>query len=252
MKKLFASDFDNTLYFNGRNPRIAPEIAPAIHRFQKAGHLFGICTGRPAFGMEENYKDLFRPDFVIASSGGVIIDADGNRLYEKTVPFHALKGIEAMGREAKYFGAVHANGRFVMLDAPGNPFPGLESIHSVEEVRNVPVHGISFMTNAEEEAEALLSRILSAYSEEITAYRNRNAVDIVPKGCSKGKALHMAAEIFQADFCYGIGDSLNDLPLLEAADCSFTFRNAPEQLKSAASRLVETADEAFIFALTAD
>ena len=105
MKKIFASDFDNTLYFHNKTPRIAPETVTAIRAFQDAGHLFGLCTGRPAFGMEENYKDLFRPDFVIASSGGVIIDADGNPLFERKIPFETLSVIEQLGREAHYFGA---------------------------------------------------------------------------------------------------------------------------------------------------
>ena len=249
MKKIFASDFDNTLYFHNKTPRIAPETVTAIRAFQDAGHLFGLCTGRPAFGMEENFKDLFRPDFVIASSGGVIIDADGNPLFERKIPFETLSVIERLGREARYFGAVHADGRFVMLDAPGNPFPALESIPSVEAVRSHPVHGISFMTGSETEAEAFLETVLRACSGTVTAYRNRNAVDIVPAGCSKGLGLHMAKDLFSADRTYGIGDSLNDLPLLEAADHSFTFRSAPDQLKKAASQLVDNADEALLFAL---
>ncbi len=248
MIKLFASDFDNTLYFHQTEPRIAPEIPAAIRRFQEAGHLFGLCTGRPAFGMEENYQGLFTPDFVIASSGAVIIGAAGETLFEKRLPFEALSGIEELGRKARYFGAVHADGRFVMLDAPGNPFPSMASISSVEEVRDHPVHGISFMTDSPESAEAFQELVLGRYPEEVAAYRNRNAVDIVPAGCSKGIGLHMAARLFGAERCFGLGDSLNDLPLLEAADVSFTFRNAPELLRQKATHLIDSAAEAILFA----
>ncbi len=247
MIKLFASDFDNTLYFHQTEPRISPAIPDAIRRFQEAGHLFGLCTGRPAFGMEENYRGLFCPDFVIASSGAVITGAKGETLFEKRLPFEALAGIEELGRKARYFGAVHADGRFVMLDAPGNPFPSMASISSVEEVRTHPVHGISFMTDSPENAEAFRELVLGRYPE-VAAYRNRNAVDIVPAGCSKGTGLRMAEQLFGAERCYGLGDSLNDLPLLEAADFGFTFRNAPEELCRKASQLVDTAAEAILFA----
>ena len=39
---------------------------------------------------------------------------------------------------------------------------------------------------------------------------------------------------------YGIGDSINDLPLLEAADVSYTFPYAPEICRQRADKVVDT------------
>jgi phosphoserine phosphatase len=39
---------------------------------------------------------------------------------------------------------------------------------------------------------------------------------------------------------YGIGDSINDLPLLEASDVSYTFPYAPEAVQKKATKVVET------------
>ena len=39
---------------------------------------------------------------------------------------------------------------------------------------------------------------------------------------------------------YGIGDSINDLPLLEASDVSYTFPYAPEICQQKADKVVET------------
>ena len=39
---------------------------------------------------------------------------------------------------------------------------------------------------------------------------------------------------------YGIGDSINDLPLLEASDVSYTFPYAPKEVQEKATKVVET------------
>ena len=38
----------------------------------------------------------------------------------------------------------------------------------------------------------------------------------------------------------GIGDSINDLPLLEASDVSYTFPYAPEICRQKATKVVDT------------
>ena len=39
---------------------------------------------------------------------------------------------------------------------------------------------------------------------------------------------------------YGIGDSINDLPLLEASDVSYTCPYAPKEVQEKATKVVET------------
>ena len=53
MKKVFASDFDGTLYFyKAEDDRKLPaENVEKIREYQKAGHLFGLCTGRQVGGL---------------------------------------------------------------------------------------------------------------------------------------------------------------------------------------------------------
>lgn len=52
--KVFASDFDGTLYFyKGATEaeRLPPVSVETIRRYQAAGHLFGLCTGRQVGGL---------------------------------------------------------------------------------------------------------------------------------------------------------------------------------------------------------
>ena len=43
---------------------------------------------------------------------------------------------------------------------------------------------------------------------------------------------------------YGIGDSINDLPLLLASDVSYTFPYAPKEVQEKATKIVNTIVEA--------
>ena len=47
-------------------------------------------------------------------------------------------------------------------------------------------------------------------------------------------------ELYGDVILYGIGDSINDLPLLEASDVSYTFPYAPEIVRKKATKVVDT------------
>ena len=250
--KLFASDFDNTLFFRAADPSIAEDVRHMIHAFQSQGHLFGLCTGRPGRGFDPFINGAFRPDFIIASSGACILGPEGQVLIQHALPYPVLAEIETLGRSFGYYGAVHADGEFLLLETPDTvPWPFVGRIPSVASVRDRQVHGISFLAGTEEKAAAFLSLLSSRFPGEISAFRNRIAVDIVPAGCSKGEGLLTACRYFGADESYGIGDSMNDLPLLLSAGTAFTFPDAPEELRSAADRIVPDAAAALRIALGA-
>ncbi|MBR0281075.1 MAG: HAD hydrolase family protein, partial [Oscillibacter sp.] len=69
-------------------------------------------------------------------------------------------------------------------------------------------------------------------------------IDIAPKGCSKGKGVEFLRDYMKHKWgditLYGIGDSVNDLPLIEASDVSYTFPYAPESLQKRATLVVPT------------
>ena len=76
------------------------------------------------------------------------------------------------------------------------------------------------------------------------AFQNVVEIDIAPRGCSKGKGVQALRDYMRDAYgditLYGIGDSINDLPLLEAADVSYTFPYAPEICQKKATMVVDT------------
>ena len=71
-QKVFASDFDGTLYFYKAEVKLPPENVEKIRAYQAAGHLFGLCTGRQVVGLSPFLTGLVEPDFYITSSGASI------------------------------------------------------------------------------------------------------------------------------------------------------------------------------------
>ena len=74
MKKVFASDFDGTLYFYKASDerKLPPENVEKVKQYQEAGHLFGLCTGRQVGGLTPFIGGIIRPDFYITSRSQTI------------------------------------------------------------------------------------------------------------------------------------------------------------------------------------
>jgi hydroxymethylpyrimidine pyrophosphatase-like HAD family hydrolase len=106
------------------------------------------------------------------------------------------------------------------------------------------VHGVGIHCETLEEAAALTKEINDKYGEYLNAFQNVIEVDIAPKGTSKGEAVSVIRDYYGDCKVYGIGDSLNDLPLLEAADVSYTFPYAPPEVQAKVTKVVENICEA--------
>lgn len=88
--KILASDYDGTLHFKDGYHK---EDIEAIRRFQEAGHLFGLCSGRALGNLSQLEKeDGLHFDFLIGASGAAL-SAGGRIIYEKTIPYEVFEGL---------------------------------------------------------------------------------------------------------------------------------------------------------------
>ena len=74
----------------------------------------------------------------------------------------------------------------------------------------------------------IIAHIHEAFSDCVVAYANRHCVDIVPRGISKAKGLAfvLADAGVSVQDAFTIGDSYNDLPMIEAYH-GFCMDSAP-------------------------
>ena len=242
-KKVFASDFDGTLYFYKAEVKLPPESVEKIKAYQAAGHLFGLCTGRQVGGLTPFIGGIIQPDFYITSSGANIIDRDMRPILRRGVDRGAA---DAMVRE------LLPRGYRLTLDVEGNicvfatmDYPGKYYVISgVDDAPAGLIHQVSVHTESLDEAAKVSAEINAKYGKYVNAFQNVLEVDIAPLGCTKGKGVeylrgHMR-EKWGDVVLYGIGDSINDLPLIDAADVSYTFPYAPEEVQKRATKVVET------------
>lgn len=235
---IFASDFDNTLYFKGE---IHSEDCRAIQSFQKQGHLFGICTGRPKGGILPNIEGFVNLDFLISSTGAnVELHEQVQHLFSGE---QALVLYDALGELPNKF--LHtATGDLAYVDyAPSHGFPGIVVL-SKRDAQQRDFLGLSFSLNTELEAKEYTDLINTKYQDWFLAHQNKKSVDTVKAGISKGTGIEEIRKKYPEAIIVGIGDAKNDLPLLEAVDISFTFHSSEKSLQEKVDYVVDSIAQA--------
>ena len=233
-----ASDFDNTLYFMWEEAHFKDGDLEAIRKFREAGNLFGVCTGRSWRGITDVTDGVLDLDFYILESGSLILDGDQNVLFKKCLSRATMTRLVedfALARGLEF--VVHAGetvyGKEKVTYSDGT------SMESFLDMTTDDIFGVSYATENEEQAVALIAAIEAAHGDEVICFQNAKYVDTVSRGCSKGIALNYIKEHLGIETIGGIGDSYNDLTMLKEADVSFTFHSSPLGVQKEAGHLVD-------------
>ena len=184
---------------------------------------------------------FIRTDFIISVSGALIVDGEGKILDSCCMDPAAAEAIYKDFKKSAEI-VIHAGGRVYCLGE--KEYPLQIRVFDFSELPLNFIYGLSMRFESEEAAAEAASRIKRKYGPFADAFRNVRHVDIVAAGCSKGSGVRKVKEIFKLDRIAGIGDSYNDLPLIEASDVGFTFQGAPEELRNAADEIVLSVSQA--------
>lgn len=240
---IFGTDFDDTLYFHHQGG-VREEDAKAIRRFQAAGNQFGLVTGRARTmrglleDMSEHKVDF---DFWIFSNGAQVCDRSSRILYQRFLdPAFVREAVEDMPDVGFIF-----HGENELIRTPKKNYPDFPTriVRSASEFDPSRILAISFSYITPEGAQLLKE---TQKRDDVIAVANSRFADFNPVGVTKGTALKaLAAQIGKpGDFTAAIGDSFNDLSMLEEADVSFTFPDSPKEVQEAATYIVSGIAEA--------
>ena len=241
----FASDYDGTLCqsnWETGEEHFDPAVLNAIARYQQAGGLFGLSTGRPMHPMSERLHGIVDPDFYIVTTGAQVFDGDQNLLFERAIDLSVAKSLyEEYGSGDAGFLAITDQSFFSI----GREFsPRIRSVPSLDDVEG-KLLGVSLEWHGDQEvARAARDSLNLRYANSVEGFQNLGSVDVVPKGCSKGAGINVVREALGLSCMVGIGDSYNDLALLKAADVSYTFHSSPQEVRDVATYVVEDLAEA--------
>ena len=220
--KVLASDYDGTL----RTEEIVDvNDVHAIQKFREKGNLFGLVTGR---SMESIQKEIANNkiefDFIVGNNGGVIYDKDFNRLECVYMDFNKALDIISYIKTLDCVSYVINDGfhRFkfsVDKNQIDHKYGNLKDTTEKEEeiLDRGKIAQLVISLNDQMLADEISHYINTNFKGFAVAYVNINCVDIVPVGVSKAEGLYFIEQHLglEHDDIYAIGDSFNDIPMLE-------------------------------------
>lgn len=220
--KLLATDYDGTLLYA---KHIMPEDLQAIETWKKAGNYFAIVTGRSMESIQKQVEMYNLPvDCLITNNGGMVFDKDGDLLLSNYLDYvtslDILYAAKMMDGVASYVvnDGVHRHRIIVDEHVPEHRYFELQPDISEEEVMNIGKYAQIVLSMADFGlANSMADAINLNFGDTVVAYANKYVVDVVPKGVSKATGLEFACEWLDVDEydTYTIGDSHNDIPLME-------------------------------------
>ncbi len=223
-----------------------PEDLEAIARWKEAGNLFAVVTGRSGLSIHRELdKYDLKPDFLICNNGGLVFDKDGRRLSENYMETITAVDLVYAMKEMDSVCSVMVNDGMARHKVIVNPqlsdprYAGVKADLPEDEALSLPRYCqiVVSMTDSQS-AEDMAEQINHFFGEHLSAYPNNTCVDVVARGVSKGEGLQFAlswADVDEDDV-YVLGDSWNDLPMIEAVEHSAVIETAPEAVKAQASR----------------
>lgn len=251
--KVLASDYDGTLRVS---EFVSKEDVNAIRQFRKEGNLFGIVTGRSMESLQiEIDRNNLEYDFIITNNGGVLYDGVGNLLECKYMNFDRSLDIIAYIKTLDCASFVINDGyhRFKInvneeqIDHKYAQMPNMENKEE-EVLDRGKIAQLVISLNNDVLANEVARHINVNFKGYACAYVNVNCVDIVPEGVSKAEGLYYMEDELNLvhEDIYAIGDSFNDVPMLEEFH-GCTLHHARSVIKEQAEHVFDSVGECINF-----
>ncbi len=237
-------DCDDTLFFHDERG-FREKDAKAIQAFQASGGKFGVVTGRSRKRGVTEITDgdyPIEPDFFVFSNGACLMEKDGTILEETFVPEAAVRAIyDRWSHRQIGFQTTEGNCTTQPLHTAK-----MRVINSADDFDLSRVYNVFFWMEDPEESDEI--QAFASGLEGVANARNSETIDIYSSQNSKGKGLRTFAKRFEQEqgkpvVLAALGDSGNDLPMIEEADVSATFEGSPEYVKEKADLIVDGAWE---------
>lgn len=231
-RKAIFMDIDGTLMENGC---VSKRVIETIQRARAQGHLFFVCTGRSLGNMPETLRNADYLDGYVMGCGTHCVIGDQDIYHDCIAVDLVLKLAKfsfGRGRECWY------EGENRML-ATCSTFERIERFDTIEQFAEVlktePITKMTILGPYREEYDEL-------FSDWFDIYGMGTYSDVILKGVTKATGMqHVLKHLgISRENCIGVGDSANDLPMIEFAGLGVAMGNAPEVVKAKADVVTES------------
>ena len=220
-------DLDGTII--GPDERISPAVGDAVR--QVAAKIpVSIATGRERSDVIRYSGELGLTSPQVSDNGALILDpATGNGLW--SAPLGSRLSREAMR-------PILDSGCEFIATHPGG------SITDVSDLGTWDLTRISALDLNESDADAMVARMAGASELDVVKvwlpYNGLWAVDFTRRGINKGAGLRALCDLLEIDpsQTVAVGDSFNDIPLLETAGVGIAMGGSPAEVQRVADHTV--------------
>lgn len=244
---LIAIDMDGTLL----NPdkKLTPEVNAAVQEAKQAGIRIVLCTGRPFPGVTDTLHQLSlenEGDFAITYNGALVQKTDtGEVAVNHTMNHEDYVTLQTAAKEAGvHFHAIHNEGVFTpnadiseysVMEAYINQMPLF--YRKPEEMDPHTSYNKMMMIDKVEVLDAGIAKMPQELWDRYTILRSEPFfLEFLNKQASKGTALKDLANVLgiPRERVMAIGDSGNDIDLIDYAGIGVAMENAIDEVKDVA------------------
>lgn len=257
MIRLFVSDLDHTLLNDSKG--IEPTDLAALQQLHEAGIILAIASGRTDPEIQRVLSSLSLPYHRISQNGTFVRTQQGEILYSSSFPAETARQILHLSKasdslltfitigETTYtpYLSEEARSYIQRMELP-NIYENKQIIEQLTD--ESPPCKIAFIGEMDEilALQQTLKNQPSIHQKTDSFISSPYCMDIVPKHISKGYGLQylMKKLDIQSDEIATIGDSYNDIPMLELTPNSFAMTHAEPQVQEKAHFVVGSVAEA--------
>ena len=233
MSSIIFFDIDGTIATEDERAIIPISTRNAIAQTRKNGNLTFINSGRTAFNISPKIKELGFDGYICGC--GTYIEYEGKILFSRTIEQSECRNIATLMRKCRVTPVYeHTNGYFFDDKAPN--CEGFDSFMEVFVDNGIDISGrvededfgfdkFVIWTNPNSDMELYRREIGKSFS---IIDRGGGFYENVPLGYSKATGIEFILSKLgiSIEKAYAIGDSMNDLPMLEAVPNSIAMGGA--------------------------
>ncbi len=255
--KIIALDVDGTLV--NEAGVLSPVVRDALLRAQSEyGLRVILASGRPTPGLIALAHELELPKYsgyLMPYNGGQVYNARALKvpIYSTALPDDVIPELKEMCDQAGVC-ILSYNDTELLSENISDPYVQKEvgitkmpTRQLRDFVAETPRPLIKCLATGEAEAIAALEQVAKArFAGRVDAFRsNPHFLELVPTGVNKGIALSRLLERLDYDKSelIAVGDSFNDLEMIQLAGLGVAMANAPEAIKSCASYVTKSNQE---------
>ena len=249
--KMIVLDLDDTLL--QEDGTISPRTKQALMEAQEMGVKVVLASGRPTFAMRHIAEELSLStygSYILSFNGGKIINCKtSEEIFSSTLSTEEAHSLFDISRREGVF--IHTYVGDEIFTENENPYTDIESaitglpVKIVEDFKKAISEPVvkALMVEEPEKLKAVEAKLQNELNESFSVMRSKPYfLEFTEYGVTKGTSLNQLINVLgiTRDEVIAMGDSYNDLAMIEFAGLGVAMGNAPDDIKEKSDFVTDT------------